>query len=118
MRKNAPANGGWPCGTDDADGGAGPGDGRGGGDGLLGANAFERGVGTDAAGELEDGLAGFLAPGLDDVGGAELKGHFGGSGGGGGGGGGGGREEVRRAAGRGGARGVARGRGAGRGGSG
>ena len=61
---------------DDADDRAGPGDGERGRDGLLGADAFQRGVGADATGELEHGLGGFLAARLDDVGGAELTGHL------------------------------------------
>ena len=53
-----------------------PGDGEGGGDGLRGPDAFERRVSADAAGEVQHGLAGLLAAGLDDVGGAELTGHL------------------------------------------
>lgn len=60
---------------DDTDRGAGPGNGEGGGDGLGGAHAFERGVGANTTGELEDGLAGFRAACLDDVGSAEVTGE-------------------------------------------
>ena len=52
--------------ADDADDRAGPGNGEGRGYGLGGADALERGVGADTAGELEDGLIGFLAACLDD----------------------------------------------------
>jgi hypothetical protein len=45
---------------DDADGGPGPGDGERGRDGLPGADALERRVGADAAGELQYGLGGLL----------------------------------------------------------
>src|SRR3954471_7765353 len=58
--------------TDDADRGAGPGDRGGGVDGLLGADALEGGVDADAGSEVEDGLVGLVAAGVDDVGGAEL----------------------------------------------
>ena len=56
--------------------GAGPGDGERGRDGLLGADALQRRVGADAAGQVEHRLGGLLAAGLDDVGGAELAGDL------------------------------------------
>ena len=62
--------------ADDADGGAGPGDGERGRNGLRGADALERRVGADAAGELEHSLDRLLAARLDDVGGAELTGDL------------------------------------------
>ena len=61
--------------ADDPDGGARSGDGEGGGDGLLGADALERGVDADPAGQLEDRRVRFVAAGLDDVGGAEGAGQ-------------------------------------------
>ena len=60
--------------ADDADRRSGSGDRGRGVDRLLRADALQRGVDTDAGGELEDRLVGFLAAGVDDVGGAERSG--------------------------------------------
>jgi hypothetical protein len=62
--------------ADDADGGAGPGDGERGRDGLGGADALKCRVSADAAGEIEHSLDGFLSARLDDVGGAKLTGRL------------------------------------------
>ena len=50
--------------------------GRGGGDGLGGADALQGGVGADAVGEVQHRLVGRVAAFFDDVGGAELQGEL------------------------------------------
>ena len=77
LRKNVRANGTSPCGTPTMPT-VEPGRAIANAvvDRLRGADALQRGVDADAAGQLQDGVDRLVAAGLDDVGGAELAGQL------------------------------------------